>query len=513
MKLAFIDYACIIGYMSFIIIFGSHFARQQTSTKNYFLAGKSMGWLPLAISMYATLFSSISYVMAPAEAFRHDLQYLICMAMFPIASILAVVFFIDFYLRLKITTIYEYIEARFNKCISWIILVTYIIFRAIYAGIVVFALSLVLHVTMGLNMKLMIVCVGIGAIIYTTLGGLKAVIWCDVAQFIVLFGGLILALFYAVSKVDGGFVEIWRVAGEAGKLRVINTDFDLTERYVLWTLIVYGIFGFLGQKTVDQMTVQRFLSAKSPRSAKLSILVNSCFTLPVWALLFSVGMCLFAYYKVNPSPVVSQFIAEGKFDRIFPHYIFSVMPAGIRGIMIAALVAAAMSTMDSVLNVLSTVSIVSIYKKIINPDATDYQCLVRAKIMTIVWGLIVMALAFSMINIESILKTVNSIIGITAGPILGIFILAMFVRRANSPGAFIGVVLSFALVLYFNIFLPQITFTIYVVVGMVAALIFGYLASLFFPSPDAEKIGPLLWKWHGFKEMFFGGQRDTIEIN
>ena len=512
MKLPIVDYICIIGYVGFIIAFGCHFAKQQKTTKNYFLAGKSMGWFPLAVSMYATLFSSISYVMAPAEAFRHDLQYLMCMMMFPVASALAIVFFIDFYMRLKVTTIYEYMEARFNKLISWVILISYVIFRSLYAGIVIFTLSLVLNVTMGLNLQVTMVCVGIGAIIYTTLGGLKAVIWCDVVQFFVLFGGLIIALCYAISQVEGGFGEIWRIADEAGKLRVINPSFDLTERYTIWTLIPFGIFAFLSQKTIDQMTIQRFLSAKDPRNAKISMFANSFFTLPVWVLLFSVGMALFAYYQINPSPEVAEYIAAEKFDRIFPHYIFSVMPTGIRGLMIAALIAAAMSTMDSVLNVLSTISIVNVYKKIINPNATDKQCLAKAKIMTAVWGVIVIGLAFSMINMQSLLKTVNTIIGIMSGPIFGVFILAMFVKRANSFGVFIGVILAFASTLYMKYY-TEITFTLFVVVGTLVSVLVGYLASLFQPAPDPEKVGKLMWKWYGFKEMFFGGESGTIDVN
>ena len=505
-----LDYICIVAYMAFIIGLGSYFARQQRSTKDYFLAGKSMRWLPLSISMYATLFSSISYVMAPAEAFQRDLQYLVSMMMFPVASVLAIILFIDFFTRLRITTVFEYLEARFNAAISLFMLAAYMLYRCLYAGIVVFTLSMVLHITMGLPLGVMIVAVGIGSIIYTTLGGMKAVIWTDVVQFFILVGGILLALYFAISKIPGGIDEVLRIASDADKLRLVNTDFDLTQRYVVWTLIPFGIIDFLGSKSVDQMNVQRYLSARTGFNAKMAMLIQSFFSLPVWLLLFSVGACLFAYYQHFPSAAVQEAIAIGKYDRIFPIYIYETLPAGIRGLLIAALLAAAMSTMDSVLNVLSTISIVNIYKGRINPNVSDRQCLVAAKLVTVFWGVVVIVAAFAMINIESILKTVNSIIGIFIGPLMGVFMLGMFSRRTNSWGAFWGFIAGFTSALYLKflhpaIFDEQITFTIYGTCGLVMTLSVGYAVSLLFAAPGTNRTEGLLWRWRGWREMLLGG--------
>ncbi|MBN2270858.1 MAG: hypothetical protein JXN61_09605 [Sedimentisphaerales bacterium] len=300
MNLHVIDYFCIVFYLLFIVILGSCFGREQKTTKNYFLADKSMRWLPLAISMYASIFSSISYIMAPAEAFRYDMQWFIALAMFPVASVFSIVLFIDFYTRLRITTVYEYLEARFNLLLSTIIVLIFTLYRCLYASIVVFSLSLVLHIIMGFPLMTSIVGTGAGAIIYTTLGGMKAVIWTDVVQFFFIVGGLVLALLIAINKIPGGVSEVIRITGEAGKLRVVNTEFDLSARYVFWTLIPYGLIEFMGSKTVDQINVQRYLSARSPQNAKLAMLVQSFFTMPVWFILYCVGMCLFAYYTIYP---------------------------------------------------------------------------------------------------------------------------------------------------------------------------------------------------------------------
>ena len=535
MKLQPLDFICIVGYLAFVIVLGSLFSGQQKSTRNYFLAGKSMRWLPLAISMYASIFSAISFVMAPAEAFRGDLQYLVALTMFPVASVLALVFFIDLYARLRITTIYEYVEARFNRLLSRIVLSFFLLFRSLYAAIVIFTLSLVLHVAMNFPLVETMIAVGIGAIIYTTLGGMKAVIWTDVAQFVVIVGGLIAALLFASGKVAGGFGEIYGIAKHAGKLRLANLDFDLTQRYIFWTLIPYGFIEFLGAKTVDQMNVQRYMSARNARNAKIALLTQSFFTLPVWLLLFAVGMALFAFYQHNPSPQIAEYVRLGKFDKIFPHYIATVMPVGLRGLLIAALMAAAMSTMDSVLNALSTISVVNIYKKM-RPGRPDTHYLKSAKILTIGWGVIVTLLAMLMMDINSILKTINSISGILVGPVLGLFVLGMFTRRSNWQGTLIGLVAAL-LPLVFMKFgaemtnaayhvlgrpdpipawidtLSSLTFTLYGFVGFVICLAVGYLSSRAFPAPNERRIQPLIWRPRPWKDMLLGNPEKTIDIN
>jgi sodium-coupled monocarboxylate transporter 8/12 len=534
MNLHIIDYLCIFVYLGFIIILGSSFARGQKTTKIYFLAGKSIHWLPLSMSMYASIFSAISFVMAPAEAFRGDLQYLVALALFPVASVIALIFFIDLYTRLQITTIYEYVEARFNRVLSYIVLSTFLIFRSLYAGIVIFTLSMVLHVSMDFPLLETMIGVGVGAVIYTTLGGIRAVIWTDVIQFIIIVGSLLVTLFFAAGKVPGGFSEIVNIAGDAGKLRLINTDFDLTHRYIFWTLILYGFVEFLGAKTVDQMNVQRYLSAKNARNAKIAMFAQSFFTLPVWLLLFGVGMSLYAYYQYYPSLEVAGFIADGKYDRILPQYIGTVLPTGIRGLLIAALMAAAMSTMDSVLNALSTISVVNIYMKI-KPKVSDKQALKMAKILTVFWGIIVTFLAWLMIDIQSILVTIQSIAGILIGPILGIFVLGMFTQRSNWQGALAGLItalvpliimkygptilLSFSGLFGWDIpipswlsFLNKVTFTVYGIIGLIISTTIGYVFSWLFHPPD-ENIKVLLWKARGWKEMLLGNPDEMIDIS
>jgi len=410
-----------------------------------------------------------------------------------------------------VETVFQYLETRFNKAVSAIMMTSYIVFRCLYGGIVVYALSLVLHVVMGFPLKATIVGVGLGTVFYTSLGGIKGVIWTDVAQFFIMLGGIAVALVYAIHQVPGGFREAYDIAAAEGRLRWINTDFDLTQRYVIWTLIPYGIVDFLGSKGVEQMNVQRFVSARAPFNAKMAMLVQSFFTMPFWLLLFGVGIGLFAYYRHHPSPEVAQFIAAKQYDRIFPHFIYSVMPVGMRGLMIAALLSAAMSTISSLFNVLSmltTPGVSAAYARQFKQPLSDRGRVVMAKCLTVAWGLLVIVAALSMIRIESILKTVNSIIGIFTGPMTGIFLLGLFSWRANASGVLIGFVASFATGLYLQ-YGTKLTFTIFGTVELVVMLVVGSLASRCFATPEQSRIEPLLWRWHGWREMLFGGDKST----
>jgi SSS family solute:Na+ symporter len=403
--------------------------------------------------------------------------------------------------------VFEYLERRFGLLVSRIMLVAYIVFRCLYAGIVVYALSLVLHVVMGFPLKATIAGVSIGTLVYTSTGGIKGVIWTDVAQFTIMFGGIVVALVFAVRHVPGGFAEALDIAGRAGRLRWIDTDFDLTRRYVIWTLIPYGIVDFLGTKGIEQMNVQRFVSARSPFHAKMAMLVQSFFTMPFWLLLFSVGIALFAYYHHHPSPEVTRFIAARQYDRIFPHFIHSVMPAGLRGLMIAALLSAAMSTISSVFNVLSMLTtdrVCGLCAGWTGAPLSARARLATARCMTAAWGGLVTLAALAMIRIESILTVVNSIIGIFTGPMTGLFLLGMFSRRANAPGVLVGFAAAFAtgLILQYR---AHITFTLLGTTELIVMLAVGSVASHWFPPPDPSRIEPLLWRWHGWRAMLFGG--------
>ena len=267
---------------------------------------------------------------------------------------------------------------------------------------------------------------------------------------------------------------------------------------------------FLGNKGLEQMNVQRIASARSPFNAKMALLVQSFFTLPFWLLLFGVGTALFAYYRHHPSPEVEHFIAAKQYDRIFPYFIYSVLPSGLRGLMIAALLAAAMSTISSLFNVLSmltTSGACSLYSRRAGQPVSARGRVKAAKCMTVVWGGLVIAAALSMIRIESILQTVNTVIGVFTGPLTGMFLLGIFSRRANAGGVLIGFAASFATGLFLQ-YGTRLTFTIFGTTELIVMLAVGSVASLFFAAPEPSRIEPLLWQWRGWGAMLFGRGAD-----
>jgi SSS family transporter len=384
-----------------------------------------------------------------------------------------------------------------------IIMTAYMLYRALYAGVVTFALALVLHVMTGMGLLPIIAVVGISTVIYTTLGGQRAVIWTDIAQFVIFFGGIILAFLIAIQKMPGGLPQILAIAGEANKLKLFDPSLSLTARYTTLTLLIMGFVDFLGSKSIDQLNVQRYLSTRTGADAKMAMLIQPLFAISIQFMLFALGVTLFAFYSFYPDPKVAMFVADKKIDQVFPYYILNVMPPGVKGLMIAALLAAAMSTLSAVMNMLSAIPITGIYKRIINPAAGDRRCVFLAKLLTVFWGIAITLLACCMLNIESVLQTCASITGLFIGPLLAIFVLGMFTRRANSGGVFLGLLAAFGVTLYLKNYTP-LTFMLYGTCGLITAMITGYLASFFFAPPPSSKTKNLLWKWNGMKETFFG---------
>ena len=528
-SLSFLDYVVLIGYFAAVIFIGLRFSKKQTSTEEYFLAGKSMSWLPLGISMYASLFSSISYLANPAETYQHDFQYFALNLIVPFAAVTAVILFVDFYSRLKIITIFQYLEMRFNGALRLLCSGIYMVARCLYAGIVLFALSMALGTTAGVRIEIVLLVVGGVSIVYTLLGGMKAVIWTDVMQFLILFGGVAASLCFVVAKLDGGVSELFAVANEHHKFRFINPQpFSLAARFTFWGIMAHGYISFLSQKGCDQLNVQRFLSGKSVGHSKMALILASFVSMPVQVLLYTLGVALFVLYLKQPDAYVQKLEAAGNFKAIFPYFIVSSVPAGLRGLLLGGLLAAAMSTVDSVLNTLSATSITDIYKRWICPNATPKQTMFFAKCMIVVWGVIITAAAFTMRDMQSILKMTNMVLGVFLGQLLGVFLLGMLSRRATSWGVLIGAIFGQGCVLLAKYkllyvqdgslafsFTPgvgkglpgqEINFTWLALLGAVATIIVGYLASPLFKAPDQEQIKPFLWKWRGWKSAFSSGK-------
>ena len=520
-----LDYVVIVGYFLAVLAIGWYCSRKQTSTAEYFLAARSMKWLPLGISMYASLFSSITYMALPAESFQHDIQYAAGYLAVPLVMVAGIVLFVDFYRKLNITTVFEWVESRFNSTLRTVTAGVYCTFRSFYAGVVLYTLSLALSVTTGIPIGVVLLCVGLVAIVYTLMGGIRAVIWTDVMQFCVLFGGIALTLFFITQKLDGGIAEVVRVGSDHNKFQFTNpAPFSFTERLVIWGVMLHVFISQLGSKGTDQVTVQRYLSGKSSGQSKWAVVIGSLVGVPVQILLYLVGIVLFAYYLKNPDPHVAKLVAGSDHKSIFPYFIVSAVPMGLRGLLLGGLLAAAMSTVDSVLNTLSAVTVTDFYKRWFRPGASEKNTLRLAKWSIVFWGVAITAASYSMTETQSILKATVTVLSVFMGQLLGVFLLGMLVKQATAWGVLIGACTGQTIVLLtkFNWIYIQdgvlrfslgagvgkglagesISFIWLGVIAAVITIVVGLLASLLFKPHHPDRIRPVMWKWRGWKTVF-----------
>jgi len=489
-----IDYLFMGLYLMAVVLVGLYCGRGQHNIKDFLQGGRKLMVIPLAISLQASLFSSIGFLAGPAEAFRNDFQYLpFIVIAFP-AAFIAGYLFVEFYYRLKVFTVFEYIERRFGRSMHALTVFLFLTKRGLYAGMVVYALSLAVHVATGFPLAGVILIAGISAILYTAVGGLKAVVWTDVMQFCVLSGSIVMILWYLVNGIEGGIPEIIRVGMEHNKFKLANFEFSLTTRMTLWGLLAGTMTNFMAEKGVDQVNAQIYMSARSAKAARHSMWLAPVFTVWLFPALYFIGAGFFVYYLKYPNDQVASFVAEGKHDKILPFFVVNMIPAGVRGIIIAGLAAAAMSTLDSVLNALSSITLIDIYKSRLRPSQSDKHYLNMSRLFVVFWGaLITVSALYIMPNFGSILEGTFKILGWIGGILLGIFLLGMLSKRANLAGVYIGAVCGVGVVVYLAYF-SNIAFIWSALSSMVATVIPGYFASLFFPSPQAEQLEGLMWQ-------------------
>jgi SSS family transporter len=479
--LATLDYVVLIVYIAASVALGVWFVKEQRTVKDYFLAGQSMNWFVVAISVIAALFSGISYLGAPTEVFNYDLTYAVSVLSFFIATPLIILVFLPRFYRANFYSAYEYLERRFDLQVRTWSSAMFIIRVVFYLGLAIYAPALALASVTGLPLWLSIAVIGLLTTVYTTLGGMKAVIWTDVMQFFVLFGGQIAIGWFAMSRIPGGFFGTWDIAASAGKLNWANFDWSLTARMTFWGALLGGLFNNLVQMGTDQISVQRYLTAKSRAEASKSLWFKLIITLPVVIIFYLMGAVLFAFYHTYPDrlPDLTQK------DRILPYFVVSELPRGLPGLLVAAIFAATMSTVSSGINALSTASIVDFYRRSMGRNPAPERLLQLSKVLTGLYGILATAVAFLMPLLGTLVEATNKIMGMLGGPLLGVFLLGMLTRRATSQGALLGAFFG-SLLLAFVVFQTKVSFVWYALIGCVATFVLGYLFSLATGQPEAE---------------------------
>jgi len=441
--LSFADWLVLIIYLVAMLGIGMRLTRRQRSTAEYFKASQQMPWLPVALSVIATLFSGISFIGQPARVFRYD-SVLIAWP-FAILFVTPVVVYVllPFYRRLHVTTAYEYLERRFGLNVRLLASALFLGKRLLWMALVAVAPSLALSAATGLDALTSILIIGLVSTIYTGLGGARAVIWTDAAQFAVFMVGQCAIIAAVAWRVDGGLTEIWRV-GIADRKIWASLDFNLAQT-TFWTVLLGCLFLALSDLGADQVTVQRLLSAKSEKTAGRAIWFNAVFKFPSMVILLGMGVALWVFYKQFPDRLG---LGPSEYDKLLPYFVMRELPAGVSGLVIAAIFAAAMSSFSAGLNSMVTAYTVDWHERLGRENRNDRQSLCLAKGLTFILGCAVTlaGILIYKMGIQSIIDSSNKYLGFFGGALLGIFLLGAISRRAKPLPTVLGALLGVATV-------------------------------------------------------------------
>jgi len=483
---SWLDYTIFGGYLAASVGVGLFSARGSKSLGDYFLAGRGMGSVLIAMSILAALFSGISYLAGPADVYKNGFGFGYAVLAFFIATPFAAIWMLPKFCQSRYFTAYQFLEERFSLPVRLLASGLFIFRVSLWLAAATYAPALALEKVTGLPLWITILATGSLTTIYTALGGMRAVIWTDVLQLIVLFGGQFLIAYVAIGKIPGGLDGVWETALADGRMDLSFT-FSFSERINFWSLLLAAAFLHLVQMATDQVSVQRYLSAGGLKEAQRSLWIKLWFILPVLVLFYGTGLVLYAFYKVHGDPLAAGLIA--KEDQILPYFVVTELPSGLPGLLIAAIYAASMSTISAGLNSLASATVVDFKQRLSSaPVGTEAKQIGNARWITVGYGILVMALAFAVSLMKgNLVESVNSVIGLIGGPLLGLFFLGMFTRRADSRGALTGCLTGFisllGLYLYQNgAFTPEVpelavSFIWFSLFGALITLLVGLVAS------------------------------------
>jgi SSS family solute:Na+ symporter len=475
MSLDKLDLAIIALYLVGITLFGLRFRKRHRSLRDYFLAGRDIPWWAIALSIVAAETSTLTIISIPGLAYDTNLTFLQVVMGYLVGRVVISFVLLPHYFRGDLYTAYELIERRFGRGLRSLTAGLFLLTRAAAEGVRVYAVSIVVAIALGTGEVASIAIITGLTLIYTFEGGLAAVIWTDVVQTAIYVGGTLVGLVTILHLVPGGWSAIHAGAATAGKLQVF--DFTLTPwlPYTFWAGVIGGTAFITASHGTDQLIVQRLLSARSEKQSVAALLSSGVAILFQFALFLIVGIMLWAYYRV-PSATF------GKPDRIYPTFIVSRMPHGISGLLIAAILAAAMSNLSAALNALSSSSIMDFYVRF-RPHADERTKMRLSRLSTFVWALLLFAIAVLSLNKAGRVVEVGlQIASVAYGALLGVFLLGVLTRKANQRGAMVGMLFGFSIELY--LWRAHVPWTWWVVIGTAVTFGVGYAASLVIPNPE-----------------------------
>jgi SSS family solute:Na+ symporter len=499
-SLHLLDYIIIVLFLLVTLVVGFMFARRQNSLRSFFLAqGRIPAWA-IGMSLLATLISSVTFLAYPGEGYTSNWILLVQGLMVPVVLLGTIWFIVPLYRKVIGLSTYEYFEKRFGVFARYYSSLAFVLRQFSSMGTVLFLLALALDGMIGGNTTLMITVIGLIIIAVNLMGGIEAVIWLDVFQGFMLFATGIICLSVILFSADGGPTAVWEIAKAHGRTGFGPYDADLTKLTFV-VMAINGVFYAIQKYGTDQTVVQRYLTAKTDKGAIRASLMGILLTVPVWMLFMFIGTALFAFYQQHSLP-------QGiRAEQVFPYFIATRLPVGVTGLILSAMISAAICSLSADLNSLAAVGVEDYYKKF-RRNRPDGDYLKAGKWTVVISGLIAIGIGCLYINVggEGVLGIVFTLYAIFSGGIVGIFLLGIFSARANRQGINIGIITCIIFTAYafltstrigtgtekhllldfgaYNFTHNKLMLGVYshlVVIGV------GYVASLFFPKPVLDK--------------------------
>ena len=477
-----LDWLALLAYLVGIMVMGFYFSKREHSTEDYFLGGHRVPWWAAGLSIFGTQLSAMTFMATPAVTYSQDWVRMIAVWMYLPVAYVAIVCFLPFYRRLNITTVYEYLEARFNVAVRLFASAVFIASALIRVAVVVYLPALALGAVTGVDVHVCIVVMGTLCIVYTVLGGMEAVIWTDVVQVVVLIVGALMCL--GVCLIDaGGFGNTIQIGMAADKFHIFNWGWDLTEMTVF--VMVFGnVMGILQGFSGEQSTVQRYMTTSTEKEAAKSIWTTCILSVVTAPIFYFLGTALFVFYTNNPAELM-----PGLTDAIVPWFIAQQLPAGIAGIVIGGIFAASMSSLDSAMHSAATAYVTDFHQRF-KKGMSDHAGLVLARWATVITGVLGTCLALVLAGVETlpIFDRVSVWTGRLIGGIGGLFFLAVFTTRTTATGAMVGAIVG-TIVPYLVSEYTQASFYLYNAIGILSCMATGYIASMILPGKKKDLSG------------------------
>lgn len=473
-----VNYIVLGVYFGGMLFLGFFFMKKEGDTNDFFKAGGRIPWWAAGISIFATTLSAITFISIPAKAYATDWRMFIYnMSIIMIAPVV-IRYYLPFFRRFNFDTAYEYLSIRFDKYVRWLASSLFVVFMISRIAIVLFLPSLALNAVTGFSVYWSVIIMGVVTIIYCTSGGMEAVVWGDVIQGFILMTGALVALIYMLAGVEGGLGGFMDITMQHHKFHTFDFHFDLSQP-VFWVVLIGGLANTLISFTSDQSVVQRYMTTKDEKATARSIWLNGFLSIPVTIIFFLLGTSLYAYYTSNPERLG---ITNPNIDSVFPQFIVAQMPAGVAGLLIAAIFAAAMSTLSSNINSVAAVITSDFYKTFVKDNYTNRNMAV-ARWSGVIVGMLGMGMALILAtwNIASLWDQFNTFVGLLTGGLGALFIMGIFFPRISGMAAFLSTICSlFILLLVKNN--TDLSFLLYGFIGLTASVILGLLISLIIPN-------------------------------